>query len=158
MDGNLSGYQDGSAQHGTGSDRALTPKRRFAFGYARKALILDKTTAQSDTVVNGIAHLPCRLLDSNANASEHGICAGGDNGITKMWNRREISVSSYYDRSHYLHPHPVHWGCAVQRLAISRLAISATACRTGVASSVDASNGRRALSSCSNIEYRLRIS
>jgi hypothetical protein len=32
--------------------------------------------------------------------------AGGDNGIAKMWNRREISVSSYYDQSHYLHPHP----------------------------------------------------
>jgi hypothetical protein len=29
-----------------------------------------------------------------------------DNGIAKMWNRREISVSSHYDQSHYLHPHP----------------------------------------------------
>jgi hypothetical protein len=32
--------------------------------------------------------------------------AGGDNGIAKMWNCREISVSSYYDQSTYLHPHP----------------------------------------------------
>jgi hypothetical protein len=32
--------------------------------------------------------------------------AGGDNGIAKMWNRREISVSSCYDQSHDLHPHP----------------------------------------------------
>jgi hypothetical protein len=32
--------------------------------------------------------------------------AGGDHGIAKMENRREISVSSYYDQSHYLHPHP----------------------------------------------------
>jgi hypothetical protein len=31
--------------------------------------------------------------------------AGGDNGIAKMWNRRGISASSYYDQSHYLHPH-----------------------------------------------------
>eukprot|EP01047_Picozoa_sp_COSAG01_P015835 COSAG01_NODE_798_length_13503_cov_8.878395_14_plen_112_part_00 len=35
-----------------------------------------------------------------------GTGAGGDNGIAKMWNRREISVSSYYDQSHSLHPHP----------------------------------------------------
>jgi hypothetical protein len=32
--------------------------------------------------------------------------AGGDNGIAATWNRREISVSSYDDPSHYLHPHP----------------------------------------------------
>jgi hypothetical protein len=32
--------------------------------------------------------------------------AGGDNGIAKLWNRREISVSSCCDRPHYLHPHP----------------------------------------------------
>jgi hypothetical protein len=32
--------------------------------------------------------------------------AGGDNGIAKMWNRREISVSSDHGRSHYLPPHP----------------------------------------------------
>jgi hypothetical protein len=32
--------------------------------------------------------------------------AGGDNGIAKMWNCREISVSSYGDQSHYLHPPP----------------------------------------------------
>jgi hypothetical protein len=32
--------------------------------------------------------------------------AGGDHGIAKMWNRREISASSDCDRSHYLHPHP----------------------------------------------------
>jgi hypothetical protein len=33
--------------------------------------------------------------------------AGGDNnGIAKMWNRREISVSSYDDQSHDLPPHP----------------------------------------------------
>jgi hypothetical protein len=31
---------------------------------------------------------------------------GGDNGSTKMWNRREISASSDDDLSHYLHPHP----------------------------------------------------
>jgi hypothetical protein len=31
---------------------------------------------------------------------------GGDGGIAKMWNRREISVRSYEDRSHDLHPHP----------------------------------------------------
>jgi hypothetical protein len=31
--------------------------------------------------------------------------AGGDHGIANMWNRREISVSSYDDQSHYLHPH-----------------------------------------------------
>jgi hypothetical protein len=29
-----------------------------------------------------------------------------DNGIAKMWNRRQISASSYCDQSHYLHPHP----------------------------------------------------
>jgi hypothetical protein len=38
--------------------------------------------------------------------SETSTGAGGDNGIAKLWNRREISVSSYDDRSHYLHPHP----------------------------------------------------
>jgi hypothetical protein len=32
--------------------------------------------------------------------------AGGDNGIAKMWIRREISASSDDDQSHYLHPHP----------------------------------------------------
>jgi hypothetical protein len=32
--------------------------------------------------------------------------AGADNGITKMWNRRNMSAGSDYDRSHYLHPHP----------------------------------------------------
>ena len=32
--------------------------------------------------------------------------AGEDNGIAKMWNRREISVSYFYDQSHYLLPHP----------------------------------------------------
>jgi hypothetical protein len=32
--------------------------------------------------------------------------AGGDHGIAKMWNRREISASFYDDPSHYLHPHP----------------------------------------------------
>jgi hypothetical protein len=32
--------------------------------------------------------------------------AGGDNGIAKMWNRRDISASFSYDQSHYLHPHP----------------------------------------------------
>jgi hypothetical protein len=32
--------------------------------------------------------------------------AGGDNGIANMWNRRGISVSSHYDKSHYLHLHP----------------------------------------------------
>jgi hypothetical protein len=32
--------------------------------------------------------------------------AGGDHGIAKMENRREISASSYYDQSHYLPPHP----------------------------------------------------
>ena len=32
--------------------------------------------------------------------------AGGDNGSAKMWDRREISVSSDDDPSHYLHPHP----------------------------------------------------
>jgi hypothetical protein len=31
--------------------------------------------------------------------------AGGDNGTAKVWDRREISVSTYYDQSHYLHPH-----------------------------------------------------
>eukprot|EP01049_Picozoa_sp_SAG25_P007186 SAG25_NODE_571_length_6846_cov_4.575070_10_plen_166_part_00 len=36
-----------------------------------------------------------------------GSGAGGDNGIAKMWNRREISVSSHYNQSHDLHPHPV---------------------------------------------------
>jgi hypothetical protein len=32
--------------------------------------------------------------------------AGGDNGIAKLWNRRELSASSDDDQSHYLHPHP----------------------------------------------------
>eukprot|EP01047_Picozoa_sp_COSAG01_P056078 COSAG01_NODE_6316_length_3740_cov_2.298270_5_plen_263_part_00 len=32
--------------------------------------------------------------------------AGGDNGIAKIQKRREISVGFYYDRSHYLPPHP----------------------------------------------------
>jgi hypothetical protein len=32
--------------------------------------------------------------------------AGGDNGIAKMSKCRGISVSSYYDQSHYLPPHP----------------------------------------------------
>jgi hypothetical protein len=32
--------------------------------------------------------------------------AGGDNGIAEMWKRREISVSSCYDQSHYLPPQP----------------------------------------------------
>jgi hypothetical protein len=32
--------------------------------------------------------------------------AGGDNGIATMPNRREISVSSYYEQSHYLPPPP----------------------------------------------------
>jgi hypothetical protein len=31
--------------------------------------------------------------------------AGGDNGTGKIQKRREISVGSYYDQSHYLHPH-----------------------------------------------------
>jgi hypothetical protein len=30
---------------------------------------------------------------------------GGDDGSEKMWKRREISVSSYYDPSHHLPPH-----------------------------------------------------
>jgi hypothetical protein len=39
-----------------------------------------------------------------------GVCgpctgAGGDHGIANMWNRREISVRSYDDQSHHLHPH-----------------------------------------------------
>jgi hypothetical protein len=38
--------------------------------------------------------------------------AGGDHGITKMWNRREFSVSSDDDQSHYLHPHLYHGVCA----------------------------------------------
>jgi hypothetical protein len=42
--------------------------------------------------------------DDRAYATPAG--AGGDNGIAKMWNRSEIPVSSYYDQSHYLHPHP----------------------------------------------------
>jgi hypothetical protein len=29
-----------------------------------------------------------------------------DNGIVKMYNRREISASFYDDQSRYLHPHP----------------------------------------------------
>jgi hypothetical protein len=33
--------------------------------------------------------------------------AGGEHGIAQMWDRREISASSYYDQFHcYLHPHP----------------------------------------------------
>jgi hypothetical protein len=36
--------------------------------------------------------------------------AGGDNGIAKLWNRREISASSDDDQSHYLHPHPYEHG------------------------------------------------
>jgi hypothetical protein len=31
--------------------------------------------------------------------------AGGDKAIAKLWNRREISVSSYDDQSHNLYPH-----------------------------------------------------
>jgi hypothetical protein len=38
-----------------------------------------------------------------------GAGAGGENGIAKMWNRRDISASSYYDQSHHLHPHPYIW-------------------------------------------------
>jgi hypothetical protein len=35
--------------------------------------------------------------------------AGGDTGMAKMWNRREISATSDDDRSRYLHPHPYTW-------------------------------------------------
>eukprot|EP01047_Picozoa_sp_COSAG01_P040710 COSAG01_NODE_3444_length_6087_cov_8.153140_6_plen_585_part_00 len=35
-----------------------------------------------------------------------GTGAGGDNGIAKTRKRREISVCSYYDQFHHLHPHP----------------------------------------------------
>jgi hypothetical protein len=44
--------------------------------------------------------------------------AGGGNGIAQMWNRREISASSYEDQSHDLHPHPyVMRVCAARRSA-----------------------------------------
>jgi hypothetical protein len=40
--------------------------------------------------------------------------AGGDHGIAQLWDRRGISVSSYYDQSHDLHPHPyVQQRCTV---------------------------------------------
>jgi hypothetical protein len=32
--------------------------------------------------------------------------AGGDHGIAKVWTRREISATAYYDQSHDLHSHP----------------------------------------------------
>jgi hypothetical protein len=44
--------------------------------------------------------------------------------VTKLWNRREISVSSCYDQSHYLHPHPYHHAsdrgcvCALHSVAV----------------------------------------
>jgi hypothetical protein len=44
--------------------------------------------------------------------------AGGGNGIAQMWNRRGISVSSYEDQSHDLHPHPyIMRVCAARRSA-----------------------------------------
>eukprot|EP01047_Picozoa_sp_COSAG01_P034838 COSAG01_NODE_2637_length_7327_cov_89.736718_3_plen_250_part_00 len=46
----------------------------------------------------------CEMREWQA-ARAQGACAGGDNGIAKLWNRREILVSFYDDRSHYLHPH-----------------------------------------------------
>jgi hypothetical protein len=36
--------------------------------------------------------------------------AGGDHGIATMWNRREISASSYDDRSHIISPRPRRGG------------------------------------------------
>eukprot|EP01047_Picozoa_sp_COSAG01_P012760 COSAG01_NODE_582_length_15201_cov_7.218315_22_plen_174_part_00 len=48
-----------------------------------------------------------RSMTSWRAASALSTGAGGDNGIATMWNRREISVSSCHDQSHYLHPHPV---------------------------------------------------
>eukprot|EP01047_Picozoa_sp_COSAG01_P032736 COSAG01_NODE_2379_length_7794_cov_7.414295_8_plen_111_part_00 len=38
--------------------------------------------------------------------SPHVTGASGDHGIANMWNGREISVSSDFDRFHYLRPHP----------------------------------------------------
>eukprot|EP01047_Picozoa_sp_COSAG01_P068619 COSAG01_NODE_9957_length_2292_cov_7.086183_2_plen_336_part_00 len=52
--------------------------------------------------------------------------AGGDNGTGKIGTRREISVSSCDDQSHYLHPHP-YGAVSLQkkRVFLALLSISA---------------------------------
>jgi hypothetical protein len=62
-------------------------------------------------VDHGIIESPClgKCMHSDSIPGEGGYGRGVEieNGIaTLMWNRREISGSSDYDRSHYLHPHP----------------------------------------------------
>jgi hypothetical protein len=49
-----------------------------------------------------MAHTTSRATTASRRAQA--TYAGGDDGIAKMWNRKEISVSSYYHQSHYLHP------------------------------------------------------
>jgi hypothetical protein len=58
--------------------------------------------------VRNYSEAPTPLKRRRGGAQVETVCtgAGGYNGIAKMQNRRGISVSSYYDRSHYLHPHP----------------------------------------------------
>eukprot|EP01047_Picozoa_sp_COSAG01_P073859 COSAG01_NODE_12165_length_1788_cov_123.984606_3_plen_179_part_00 len=51
-------------------------------------------------------------LPSSADA-DVGTGAGGDNAIAKMSNRREISVSSYYDQSHYPPPYLLNHGAGI---------------------------------------------
>jgi hypothetical protein len=77
--------------------------------------------------------------------------AGGDHGIAKMWDRREISASCYYDRSYYLHPHPyrtgrVHTSCPshAARRAPPRLASSQPALMTLAVVAADARYGQSA--------------
>eukprot|EP01047_Picozoa_sp_COSAG01_P091707 COSAG01_NODE_23250_length_822_cov_1.134163_1_plen_159_part_10 len=53
------------------------------------------------------AHAPAfGSCGASCSGSHYATGAAGDNGIANMWNRRGISVSSYYEPSHDLHPHP----------------------------------------------------
>jgi hypothetical protein len=54
----------------------------------------------------GGARTPTGPGSARGACGSHATGAGGDHGIAKLWNRRELSVSSDSDRSHYLHPHP----------------------------------------------------
>jgi hypothetical protein len=69
---------------------------RLAFGQCTAAVTMARSR-----VVTSISRHPAPIC-----AHHCGTGAGGDNGIAKMWSRRGISVSSHYDQSHYLHPHP----------------------------------------------------
>jgi hypothetical protein len=69
--------------------------------------------------------------------------AGGDNGIAKMWNRREISVSSYDDQSHDLHPHPHPYVRAQEVCARALISTVLLACPAGLLMICDAGVGCR---------------